>query len=176
MVDELNLNDLKAGLPGVSKARGAEHAEACLVCFELHQHPIGVELEVRGNFDERFRVMWSDTLTEQIQRAWNDVDDATESGACGIAFLLIEALTEYTVVRQSRKGTGFDYYLGYKDNLVFQDAARLEISGIFKASSERDMMRRVEQKLEQTNPSDGTLPAYIAVVEFSNPVAYLVKK
>ncbi len=175
-MDELDLNVLKEGLPGVSKARGTEHAEAGMVCFELHQHPIGIELEVKGSFENRFRVVWSDTLTEQIQRAWNDVDDATESGACGIAFLLVLALTEYTIVRKSRKGTGVDYYLGYKDNLVVQDAARLEVSGIFEATSERDMMRRVEQKLKQTNPSDGLIPAYIVVVEFSNPVAYMVKK
>jgi len=175
-MDELDLNVLKEGLPGVSKARGPEHAEACLVCFGLHEHPIGVELEVKGDYENNFRVIWDDVLTEQIRRAWNDVDEATESGACGIAFLLILALTEYTIVRKSRKGTGVDYYLGYKDNLIVQDAARLEVSGIFEATSERDMMRRVEQKLKQTNPSDGLMPAYIVVVEFSNPVAYMVKK
>jgi hypothetical protein len=175
-MDELDLNVLKEGLPGVSKTRGAEHAEACLVCFGLHKHPIGVELEVKGSYDERFRVVWDDVLTEQIRRAWNDVDDATESGANGIAFLLILALTEYTIIERSRKGTGFDYALGYKDRVPFQNEARLEVSGIFNATSEHDIMRRVEQKLEQTNRSDGELPAYIIVVEFSNPLAYMVKK
>src|SRR5690348_8923062 len=105
-MDELDLNVLKVGLPGVSKARGAEHAEACLVCFGLHEHPSGVEFEVKGDYDNTFSVVWDDVLTDQIRRAWNDVDEATESGACGIAFLLILALTEYTIVRKSRKGTG----------------------------------------------------------------------
>lgn len=175
-MDELNLNVLKEGLPGVSKVRGAEHAEASMVCFELHQHPVGVELEVKGSFEESFRVIWSDVLTEQIQRAWNDVDDATESGASGIAFLLILSLTEYTIIERSRKGTGFDYHLGYRDKSPFQNMASLEVSGIFKASSERDIMRRVEQKRLQTDSSDDELPTFIVVVEFSNPLAYMVQK
>jgi hypothetical protein len=175
-MDELNLNLLKEGLPGVSKVRGAEHAEACLVSFSLHKHVSGVELEVKGTYNRNFPVIWDDVFTEQIRRAWNDIDDATESGACGIAFLLILALTEYTIVRRARKGTGVDYYLGYKNNLAFQNAARVEVSGIFKATSERDIMRRVKQKLEQTNLSDGTMPVYVVLVEFSKPVSYVVKK
>ena len=174
-MDELDFNVLKAGLPGVSQARGAEHAEACLVCFGLHEHPVGVELEVRGNYDERFRVIWDDVLTEQIRRAWNDVDEATESGACGIAFLLILALTEFTIVERSRKRTGVDYYLGYKEKRPYENTARLEVSGIFKARSERDIIERVEEKLERLERYESTIPAYIVIVEFSNPVSYVVK-
>jgi hypothetical protein len=52
---------------------------------------------------------------------------------------------------------------------------RLEVSGIRKGDDSR-IKARIKQKLEQVSPTDGTLPAYIVVVEFSNPLAFIVKK
>ena len=90
--------------------------------------------------------------------------------------ILIVELTEYTVVRRSRKGTGFDYWLGHQNAVApFQDAARLEISGIHRGDL-RDVRARVTRKKQQTALSDGKLPAYIVVVEFSRPLSYVVKK
>jgi hypothetical protein len=175
-MQELYLSNLKVGLPGISEVTGAYHAEACLVCFDLCHHPVGVDIEVKGIQNCHFRIIWSDVVTDQIRRSWNDFDDATENGACGIAFLLILALTKYTVIERARKGGGFDYYLGYKDTLIFQSAARLEVSGILRAASENDIEQRIRRKLEQTRRSDGSLPAYIVVVEFAKPVSYVVKK
>jgi hypothetical protein len=107
--------------------------------------------------------------------AWNDLEETTEYAAYGIAILLIMEITAFTVIRRSRKGTGFDYWLGKKDDLLFQDAARLEVSGMLKAEASA-ITARVKQKVQQTVPTDGTLPAYIVVVEFSNPVAHMVQK
>ncbi|ETW93058.1 MAG: hypothetical protein ETSY2_52085 [Candidatus Entotheonella gemina] len=108
--------------------------------------------------------------------AWADEQEATEYGACGIAILIILALTDYTVIRRSRKGTGIDYWLGYQDtDYPFQDAARLEVSGI-RRGNDRVVAARVSQKIRQTKPSDEALPAYIVVVEFSRPYARMVKK
>ena len=98
--------------------------------------------------------------------------------AYGIAFLIIQELTDYTVIERSRRGTGFDYWLGKKTNnndLPFQNAVRLEVSGIRKGDDSR-IKARIKQKLEQVRPTDGKLPAYIVVVEFSNPLAFIVKK
>jgi hypothetical protein len=52
---------------------------------------------------------------------------------------------------------------------------RLEVSGIRKGDDSR-IKARIKQKLEQVSPTDGKLPAYIVVVEFSNPLAFIVKK
>jgi hypothetical protein len=52
---------------------------------------------------------------------------------------------------------------------------RLEVSGIRKGDDSR-IKARIKQKLEQVSPTDGTLPAYIVVAEFSNPLAFIVKK
>ena len=35
---------------------------------------------------------------------------------------------------------------------------------------------RLKQKLEQTKPSDGVLPAYVVIVEFSKPIAITAKR
>jgi hypothetical protein len=64
---------------------------------------------------------------------------------------------------------------GDNNELPFQNAVRLEVSGIRKGDDSR-IKARIKQKLEQVSPTDGTLPAYIVVVEFSNPLAFIVKK
>lgn len=70
----------------------------------------------------------------------------------------------------SRKGTGFDYWLGRKDSnaLLFQNKARLEVSGI-RRGDEVAIETRVRRKLKQIEPTDALLPGLVAVVEFSSP-------
>jgi hypothetical protein len=149
-------------------------AEAAGVCLEHHNHARGVHLTVQGHAPETFEVHWP-AVTEKMRKCWADLQAATEHGAYGIAFLLVIELTEYTIIERSCKGTGFDYWLGTKQDELFQKKARLEVSGIL-AGEEREIKERVRQKKKQTDPSDGKRPAYIAVVEFSSPTARLVKK
>ena len=114
-----------------------------------------------------------------MRRAYEDLERATELGAYGVAILLIRDQTGLTAIRQSRKGTGFDYWLGpdgADDQLVFQDAARLEVSGIL-SGTDSQFLTRVKQKLKQTEASDSTgLTAYACVVEFSRPQAEMATK
>lgn len=76
-----------------------------------------------------------------MQRCWNDQEYTTEQAAYGIALLLLSKLTEFTVVERSRKGTGFDYWLGKptdSSDLPFQKSMRLEVSGIRQGSQAPD--------------------------------------
>lgn len=174
---ELVITKLKQGLPAITPAFGAALAEACAVCLTDQGHTQGVEFKVKGDFRAVFKLYWQE-VTSQMLRCWNDSEYTTEQAAYGIAFLVIQELTEYTVIERSRKGTGFDYWLGKKgesNELPFQNAVRLEVSGIRKGDNSR-VKARVQQKLEQVSPTDGTLPAYIVVVEFSNPLSFMVKK
>jgi hypothetical protein len=138
----------------------------------------GVILEVEGEFSTRFQLDWQ-LVTEQARRCWNDEEYTTEQAAYSIAFLLILQLTNLTVIERSRKGTGFDYWLGSQDSnlmLPFQRMARLEVSGIRKGSRSQ-INARVKQKTEQTRASDAEgLPAYIIVVEFSRPISIVSAK
>ncbi|MBI5676556.1 MAG: hypothetical protein HZC48_12170 [Nitrospirae bacterium] len=169
----IELEKLREGMPSVPPEYGACLAQAASVCLEDQGHSIGVEFNVSGDFDEKYTIHWKEP-TEQIRRCWNDYEVTTEHGAYGLAFLLVKNLTQFTVIERSRKGTGFDYWLGTEEQL-FKNKARLEVSGI-RCGDERLIKARLKQKINQTKPSDGTLPAFIIVVEFSKPTSAMVKK
>jgi hypothetical protein len=128
---------------------------------------------VRGSYEETFVLRWP-AATKAMRDSHNDEEKAAENGAYCIAALLIFDLVGYTLLLQSRKGTGFDYWLGSKQPPYFQ--ARLEVSGI-NNGDESLINARVKEKLTQTNPSDDLkLPAYVVIVEFGTPQARVVKK
>jgi hypothetical protein len=108
----INLDTLKEGLPGLTAVIGAYFAEASLVCFHHHGHRRGVRLALAGTAVGSCEVIWSDVVTEQVVQSWQDMQELAEFGACGVAILLVLALTEFTVVRRAVKGDGIDYWLG----------------------------------------------------------------
>lgn len=171
----LNLNDLGNGLlPAISPKFGMALAEAGGVCLESEGHVAGVQLNVRGFVKSFYHLDWP-PIDEQSRRTWNDPEVATEHGAMGIAVLLAKKAMGYVALARSRKGTGFDYWMGDESTEPFQVKARLEISGIRKGN-DSDITRRTRQKLKQTARSGGSLPAYAIVVEFGKPLAEVQKK
>ncbi len=151
-------------------------SQAAAVCLDNQNHTPGGLLKVEGDLSTQFQLSWQ-PVTPQMRDSWEDMQDTTEDGACGLAILMIQKLTEYKVIKRSRKQTGFDYWLGAKedDNYPFQAKARLEISGLLKGSN-RQIDQRVRNKIEQVKPSNYLkLPAYIVVVEFSTPLVKVVK-
>ncbi len=178
VVDTIDLAELGQGIPALTVAAGTYLAEAAIVCFEDCGHMSGVLLAVRGSFDQGCRVMWPYGTDERMRRCWNDPEYTTEHGACGVAILLVRRLTGFTAVQRARKGGGFDYWLAIEDDveaLPFQHAARLEVSGI-RRGDPSDVSDRVRKKRRQVRRSEGYLPAYIAVVEFSKPTAHVEKR
>ncbi|HBE20697.1 MAG TPA: hypothetical protein DEG17_02235 [Cyanobacteria bacterium UBA11149] len=176
-IKELAIAKLEQGLPAITPAFGAALAEACAVCLNDQGHTPGVEITVKGDFTAVFKLYWQE-VTDQMLRCWNDSEYTTEQAAYGIAFLVIQELTDYTIIQRSRQGTGFDYWLGKKtetNELLFQNALRLEVSGIRKGDDSR-VKTRVKLKVEQVCSRDKALPAYIAIIEFSKPLAFIVKK
>ncbi len=80
------------------------------------------------------------------------------------------------LVERSAKGTGFDYWIGENESLPFRLRTRLEVSGILRGTM-AEVEQRVEQKCRQTERSDSTrLDALVFVVEFSRPLAKVVKR
>jgi hypothetical protein len=169
----LILERLSDGYPALTPAAGGRLAEAASVALEIHKHLNPVSLTVRGVYTMECALEFLNT-TEQLRRTYGDPDENTEEGACGIALLLLMNLTEHTVVRRSRKGTGVDYFLGDVNDFLFQNTARLEVSGIGKGT-EQEIKKRVKQKKEQTEQSDHlTIPVYVVIVEFSQPVTEII--
>ena len=169
----LDLGDLGHGLPAITPHFGMALAEAGGVCLESQGHVQGVQLFVRGYRNKRYPLAWP-PVTDQARRCWNDPEVATEHGAVGIAVLLAQKEIGYTVIERSQKGTGFDYWMGDGSSFLLQKKARLEISGIRRGSDR--VKTRVRQKLRQTDPSDGSKPAYVIVVEFGHPLAEVQEK
>lgn len=170
----LDLMSLTRGMPALSSALGEVHAEAAAVCLENQGHPDSVDLMVN---DELVFAVTRPLVTPVMKNAYNDLQNATELGACGVALLLAREVTGLTAVQQSRKGTGFDYWLGPADQpsgtLVFKNSARLEVSGILEGDDKK-LKARLKEKLNQSKPTDDTgLPAYAVVVEFGRPQAGL---
>jgi hypothetical protein len=54
--------------------------------------------------------------------------------------------------------------------------SRFDFTLNFCAGDSKRINIRLKQKLEQTKPSDGILPAYVVVVEFSKPIVITAKK
>lgn len=183
-MEVLSLDSLESGdMPGLSGKTGGYLMEACLVCLAHNGHSSGKTLKVDEDENTRdFRPIWTRSVGDQEKRAHADMQDATEWGACGIACILVCRLTGLVVTRRSRKGTGFDYWLGnYSKHgtgspQMFQDEARLEVSGILREEKMSAIDRRVREKTLQVNEGKRTdLPAFVVVVEFGRPLAKVTK-
>jgi hypothetical protein len=166
-----NLTALAEGtMPWLSSACGAQLAEAAAVCLENREHKSGVTFRLTGMKVHQFLMEWP-IVDDQARRSHRDLQEATERGAYGIAILIVCDLTGMVVVERSKKGPGFDYWLGDDDDAeLFVGKARLEVSGILVGSN-AVVQRRVRQKKEQIKPSDHLAPGYVAVVEFGTPIA-----
>jgi len=176
------LDRLKKGFPAISKNIGAYLAEGGAFCLEANGHQPGVVLVVEGDYPESMELYWSTAVDAQVARSWNDSQEATEYGATAIAIIILTALTPYTIIERSFKGTGFDYWLGsgeYDENLLpFQQRkAKLEVSGIWKESGNNTVDARVRLKRQQIElAGEEGLSAFIIVVEFGTPKAKFVEQ
>lgn len=169
----LSLEDLSHACPRLTPASGQYMADAAALCLNDAGHRSGVSLHVVGAQPDRYRLQWAE-VTQQMRDSY-DVEEATEYGACGVAILLLCAQTAWTV-RRAFRGGGFDYWLGIHDeNRPFQNLARLEISGIRQGDESRIRVR-LREKREQTEVSNGTIPVYIVVVEFSRPQVVMERR
>jgi hypothetical protein len=174
-IQELSLSRLKQGFWGVTRAFGEAYFEACLICLGNQNHQSGVELALDGEVSTSLHLNWNEAVSNQMRDSWRDLQFATEFAACGTAFLLMQHVVGYTVIRQSQRGTGVDYWMGTQetDTLLVQEKARLEVSGILTADNLSTVKSRAAQKRKQVLAFAHHLPVYVVVVEFSRPIAYL---
>jgi len=171
---KLNLNTLKDGLPGISKAVGAFLAEAAMVCFEANGHNSGVKLKVSGEYEEVFEIIWAKPVETSIEGSWRDMKESTEYGATGIALLLIYNLTDFQFfMRMGQDETG-DFLI--KKSAESTDFSFVEISGILKESLNNTLEIRVKMKKRQiSKKAKNKLDLYTIVTEFSFPETKIVK-
>lgn len=145
--------------------------DAAVFCLNHNKHKPGIGCWNTSN--QEYGLFWSLKITPAIKRTFKDVPMATEMGAEGMAALFTDELTPFQVIERSAKSTGIDYYLAYRSSgaqpLIYQKAARLEVSGLINGSQSQ-FNKRIRDKKKQTLKSKNTgLPAYIAVTDFGVP-------
>jgi hypothetical protein len=176
LVKSLNLRSLGDGIPVIPIEAIGFYQQNCMICFDSQQHRSGVTLTVhhKASSDTFFQVLWDGDVTDDLRRAYRDLVKATEIAACAIALLIIRENTDFSAFEQAARGTTIDYYLCYKksDELIFNYAARLEVSGILKEDASNTVGNRLKEKLKRLKPG---LPCFIIVVEFSAPKSLVVE-
>lgn len=155
------------------------YKRTCMVCMNSQGHYSGVQMRVFNKCSNNiYKICWSDEVTEQLRKSHADLVEATQFAACAIAFLLVQELTELTVIEQAARGTTVDYYLapkGQRDEvLIFNHTARLEISGILEEKEGNTIELRVQKKIDRLKP-EKDLPTLVSVTEFSQPRSKLVE-
>ena len=151
-------------------------SESAVACMDSQTHQSGVLMKVTTQ-GESFNttIIWTTDITDSMLRTFRDAARTTDDGAMCLSLFLALNLTEYADFETSVTGTGIDFWLSRAGELNF--SARLEISGIRKESESNTVEKRLATKKSQTKQSDKTqLPAYISIVEFSQPKALFIKK
>jgi len=144
--------------------------------LEGQGHKKTATLSIKGDFEGEYQLKWDD---KPLAKGWREPREIAEYGGIAIAFFLTLELTAYQIIEQSIIGTGFDYWLGFKENHPNYNPdnflnARLEISGINKGT-ESDVSKRVRQKIKQIRISDYLeIPGIVIVTEFSQPIAKII--
>lgn len=174
----LNLESLNQNIPTITEGLAVFYKENCMICLENQGHSTGVLIGIQyGNEIARFEIIWDGTVTQRMRNAYGDLRRATDNAACAFALMIVRELTDFTGVQQSAIGSTIDYYLvpnNREDTLIFNRAARLEVSGILCETATNTVENRMREKQRRLQPEDG-FEDYIVVVAFSAPRAKMVK-
>lgn len=126
---------------------------AAKYCLDRSGHSSGVVSDVKGCFSGEIHFFW-ESISQKERNTYRDPGKATEKGAEGVAFVVIDKFTEYKISAQSYVRTGFDFYLVPKscnDDLdeLSGEYLKLEVSGIDKKSASNKIETRVRDKNKQ---------------------------
>jgi hypothetical protein len=166
---EINLRELETGQHHYLKhVAMTSYAHDASVCFESQNHPEQFDMIGEGNFINTYQVVRYN-VTDEMKRTSNDDEEATHYGAYAVAFIVASKELGIKAFERSKKGTGIDYWLGSKKDLLFQNKMRLEVSGI-RNGDNNQIQTRFNTKMNQSKKSDtSSIPAFIVIVEFSQP-------
>lgn len=143
------------------------YKEAASVCLSRHHtSPVTVALSDNGAHSVA-EINWVHP-TSQVIDAYANKTDTTELGASGCVIAAIELLRGLFAVRRAETGTGSDYYIAPLGSGVddLEDCLRLEISGLSDGDN-KEVRRRLLQKVAQARDGNSSLPALAGVIGFS---------
>jgi hypothetical protein len=171
----LELTTLDERHHGVTREIGAYFAQAAAICFSrFHTSPSIVRVTGCDRPDASYLVSWS-APTERVRDGWANDDDATRDGAYGIVLAAVERHLGLVALSRTPVGSGADYWIGPFeafqnpiDGLIdYENAFRLEVSGVSYCGDESVLEGRVRQKIRQARMGKSSRPAITGVVAFS---------
>lgn len=180
MSRHIMLDDLEAMAPGIHESHAALMKASCTAALLMHNHVSNVTMPTVFPDEEcMVTVRWTGGVTKDDLYKFSDRSKRIDFAAQAIALLIVPEMTQYNAIYQSATGDGIDYYLardGSDPDLIFNDTARLEISGIDVESPSNTIQKRVNEKtnrLKRIAAGGPTIPedtrTFICVVEFSRP-------
>lgn len=179
-VDALTEYASEGKVPALTRSFAGLMEEAIVMCMREHHHLSGIPCDIK-DFTEvlaRAEIVWVKEFTDRIARAFGSTSRAAELAGEGIAILTILAMTDYTIIERSIKGTGVDFWLGNigsSTEEIVQRAARMEVKGRTQIESDGKIRSAVRKGMKQTVRSAATkLPVCVILTEFSRPVVYMV--
>ncbi len=167
----MDLDRLSIGIMGLSPIICTHFMQACAECLDHHNHAEEISFSKTNGPEKSYILSWGKN-PEDVKRGLKDTQETTEWGATAIALLVAEEFSGCTIAERSKKGTGFDWWLGNDDDDfgIFQNKARLEISGILEENKNNTIEKRIKEKIAQTKFSNSTgLKAHISVTDFKGP-------
>jgi len=165
MACEIQLTDISQ-IPHLTSALMEISGKSAAVCFQETGYQSKIEHNISGTIKSKMILKW-EKLTKEDINSFYDLHEATEWGASAIAFVIIHNFTEYEVIKRSRKGTGFDYYLGNHKSEFYQETAKLEISGILHVTETNSIKSRINEKVKQAERFENELTLFVVVTGFS---------
>lgn len=154
--------------------------ESCVNCCNLSKKKSGSILKCfddkRNLYNKPYTLIWNAEFTDRIKKAYKDEKKATENAAVFLSLSLMLELTEYQYFEVTEGNNGIDYWLSNESEDI-DFSARLEISGIRQEGPTNNINTRLKTKINQTKRSDcSTLPAYVAIIEFSKLEAVIIER
>ena len=153
--------------------------ECCALRLTRQNHDSPVDFQPfkdsRNLLIEPLKLGWLTEITPSLAASYRNENGITDYAAMCIALILSTELIDFDFVEMAEKGDGVDCWFRQKGAIDF--VARLEISGIRQANEVNSIQNRLKIKLKQTNQSDAShVPAYVSIIEFSQPeILYLLK-
>jgi hypothetical protein len=152
---------------GLTQAVATAYEEAASVCLNrYHAPPIEITLSDNGTqMAAELRWVIPDART---MGAFANTTDTTENGAYCCVIAGVELLRTLFAVRRAETGTGADYYIGPHGagQSDLEDCLRLEVSGV-GSGDDREVRKRLREKVAQAQRGDSSLPALAGVIGFS---------
>jgi hypothetical protein len=164
----IDLDKLQLGIPNLTPRTCSYYYERSIYCLNSQKHQSGATISIRNSDQnlQKFVLIWSERITEQIIASCQDIQDTTKDGAYGIALMVFPKFCEYDIIATAPKGFGNDFWF-FSNDPENPIKARLEVKGIRNGDESLINRRLKEARKQLDKPLDFPLPTYIIVVEFS---------